>query len=114
MRSSGRPTPPRRSTPFARQRQRIIAASPELREREVMKLASLAAALTDALRERGVEEPTASLAAEVGVAVFRIAFERFLAPGRQLELPALMSETLDQLAAVAAPKRGRRVAAARR
>jgi AcrR family transcriptional regulator len=100
--------------PFARQRQRIIAASPELREREVMKLASLAAALTDALRERGVEEPTASLAAEVGVAVFRIAFERWVAARRQWELPAAISETLDQLAAVAAPKRRRRVAAARR
>ena len=55
---------PRRSRPpapvleerreLARQRQAIIAANAELRERELIKLASLAAALADALRERGV------------------------------------------------------------
>src|SRR5438445_6093672 len=34
---------------FARQRQSIIAANPELQERELIKLASLASVLTDAL-----------------------------------------------------------------
>src|SRR5271166_2955582 len=47
-----------------RRRQLIIAASAELQERELIKLASLASALADALRERGVAEPAASLAAE--------------------------------------------------
>src|SRR5271170_5071517 len=46
---------------FARARQAIIAASAELRERELIKLASLSAALAEALRERGVEDPTATL-----------------------------------------------------
>ena len=61
-----------------RQRQTIIAASAELQERELIKLASLASALADALRRRGVAEPAASLAAEAGIAVFRIAFERWI------------------------------------
>ncbi len=52
---------------FARQRQSIIAASPELREREVMKLASLSAALAEALRARGVEGSAASLTSEVAI-----------------------------------------------
>ena len=40
---------------YAQQRQIVIAANAELRERELIKLASLAAALADALRQRGVE-----------------------------------------------------------
>ena len=43
---------------------------------ELIKLATLAAAMAGALRERGTPEPAASLAAEAGMAVFRIAFER--------------------------------------
>lgn len=56
----------------------VIAGDPVLQERELIKLASLAAALARTLRERGVGEPAASLTAEVGVAVFRVAFERWL------------------------------------
>ena len=56
----------------------VIAAHPELRERELIKLASVAAAVAEALRRRGVGEPTASLTAEAGMAVFRIAFERWI------------------------------------
>ena len=43
----------RRST--ARQRHAVITANVELQERELIKLAALAAALADALRRRGVE-----------------------------------------------------------
>ena len=44
---------------FARQRHTVIVANPELQERELLKLASLAAALAEALRRRGVAEPAA-------------------------------------------------------
>ena len=63
---------------FSRQRQSVIAANAELRERELIKLASLAAALADALRARGVKDPAASLTAEAGIAVFKVAFERWV------------------------------------
>ena len=63
---------------YARQRQAVIAANPELQERELIKLASLASALADALRRRGVTDPAASLTAEAGIAVFKIAFERWI------------------------------------
>src|SRR6201995_5420742 len=58
---------------FAVKRAGVIAASAELQERELIKLASLAAALADALGRRGVAEPTASLTAQAGIAVFHVA-----------------------------------------
>jgi AcrR family transcriptional regulator len=87
---------------FARERQAIIVANPELQERELIKLASLAAAIADVLRARGVKEPSASLAAEAGIAVFRIAFERWIDETNRRDLPALMRESLDELEAVTA------------
>jgi AcrR family transcriptional regulator len=87
---------------FSRQRQAIIAASAELRERELIKLASLSAALSEALRGRGVSEPEASLTAEVGIAVFRIAFERWVSEPDHEDLQQLMRESLEQLRTVTA------------
>jgi AcrR family transcriptional regulator len=87
---------------YARQRQAVIAANAELRERELIKLASLAAALADALRRRGVPDPAASLAAEAGIAVFRIAFERWVSETSQRDLPQLIRESLEELKAVTA------------
>ncbi|HMA33381.1 MAG TPA: TetR family transcriptional regulator, partial [Chloroflexia bacterium] len=82
---------------YAQQRQFVIAAHAELRERELIKLASLAAALADALRHRGISEPAASLAAEAGIAVFKVAFERWILDTNQGELPQLIRESLDEL-----------------
>jgi AcrR family transcriptional regulator len=87
---------------FPRQRQTIIAANPELQERELIKLASLAAAIAEALRQRGVGDPAASLAAEAGIAVFRIAFDRWINEPSQRDLPQLIRESLEQLKAVTA------------
>jgi AcrR family transcriptional regulator len=85
---------------FARQRQRIIAANAELRERELIKLASWAEELADALRERGVADSPARLTAEVGIAVFRVAFERWVAQTNRRSLPELIRSSLDELKAV--------------
>ncbi len=87
---------------LARQRQAIIAASVELQERELIKLASLAAALADTLRQRGVEDPAASLAAETGIAVFKISFERWVNETTGQDLPHLIRESLAELKAVTA------------
>lgn len=86
----------------ARQRQTVIAANAELQERELIKLASLAAALADALRQRGVTDPAASLAAEAGIAVFRIAFARWINETNPRDLSQLIRESLDALKAVTA------------
>ncbi len=89
---------------FARRRQQVIAANTELQERELIKLASIATALAERLRERGVEEPGASLTAEAGIAVFRIAFERWVtAPESETrELPEFIRESLRALRVVTA------------
>lgn len=48
-----------------------VAASAELRERNALKNVGLAAAMTDALLARGVPDPTARLAGELGVLAFK-------------------------------------------
>jgi AcrR family transcriptional regulator len=95
----------RRGREFARQRQAIIAANPELQERELIKLASWSAALADALRERGVAETSAALTGEVGIAVFRIAFERWVEETNRRALAELIRESFDELKALTAEDR---------
>ena len=87
---------------FARRRQAIIAASPELQERELTKLATLSAATAAALRGRGVADPAASLAAEAGIAVFRIAFERWIADDEDRDATEVVRDSFDALKAVTA------------
>jgi AcrR family transcriptional regulator len=88
---------------FSLRRQAIIAANPELQERELIKLAALAAAVADALRRRGVPDPAASLAAEAGLAVFKIAFQRWVGrdgdSGKQT-LAQLIRQSLAELKSV--------------
>jgi AcrR family transcriptional regulator len=48
-----------------------VAASAELQERDALKSIGLAAAMTAALVARGVPDPTAHLAAELGVLAFK-------------------------------------------
>ena len=72
--------------PYSRTRQGVIVANPELHERELLKLASLAATLADALRKRGVADPAATLSAELGVTVYRVSFELWIAEGESREM----------------------------
>src|ERR1700677_4862812 len=85
-----------------RQRQAIIAASVELQERELIKLAALPSSLAELLRARGVGEPEASLAAEAALAAFKIGFERWVDSSGERELPQVIRESLEALKAVSA------------
>jgi AcrR family transcriptional regulator len=87
---------------FAQQRQAVIAANPDLQERELIKLASLSAALARTLRTRGAGNTTADLVAEVAIAVFRSAFQNWIDEGNQHDFPQLIRESLDELRAVTA------------
>ena len=80
-----------------RLRDAIVSAHAELRERELIKLAALAAAVASALRDRGIPEPTASLAAETGAAVFKIAFTRWIGESGQPDLPGIIGESMREL-----------------
>jgi MftR C-terminal domain len=87
---------------YAARRQQIIAANAELQERELIKLASLAGAVAEALRRRGVGDPAAILTAEAGIAVFRVAFERWADPANRQLLQPLIRESLAELRTVTA------------
>ena len=85
------------------QRQAVIAASPELMERELIKFDALTAAFADGLRRRGIDDPTASLAAHAGITVFRTAYGRWVDADDDDEMPQIVDDVLAGLrAAVAA------------
>ena len=54
-----------------------VAASAELQERDALKSVGLAAAMTGALVDRGVPDPAAHLAAEMGVIAFKRGYARW-------------------------------------
>jgi len=87
---------------FSVQRQRVIEGSAELQERELIKLASLAASLADALRQRGVGDSIAGLTGEVAVALFKISFERWVSSSEPSDLTQILRESLEQLRVVTA------------
>jgi hypothetical protein len=75
-------------------------ANAELQERELIKLAALAAAMAEGLRVRGVKEPDASLTAELGIAVFRVAFGRWVAGPANRKLTRTMRQCFDRARAL--------------
>jgi AcrR family transcriptional regulator len=60
-----------------------VAASSELQERDALKSVSLAAAMTAALVGRGVPDPVALLAGELGVLAFKRGYARWSEAGDQ-------------------------------
>jgi AcrR family transcriptional regulator len=81
-----------------------VAASSELQERDALKSVGLAAAMTTALVNRGVPEPTAQLAAELGVLAFRRGYVQWSIDERESEneLAHYALAALDELRAASA------------
>ena len=92
--------------PFASRRRAVVAANAELQEREALKLAAFATAMRRALRRRGVAEPGATLAAELGVLAFRAAFARWADPANRREFGELAVQALHELQAAGAALTG--------
>jgi AcrR family transcriptional regulator len=86
---------------LALQRHLVIAANPELHERELAKLAHYATAITTALRERGVSEQNANLAAETGMTVLRLAMQRWASGSDDRDLTDIMRDCVAELRALA-------------
>jgi AcrR family transcriptional regulator len=82
---------------FAGLRHRIIASSPELQERELIKAASLAAAMARALRARGLADTAANLAALTGTTVMHVAFEQWISDPDQTPFAQIARDALAQL-----------------
>jgi AcrR family transcriptional regulator len=79
---------------WSRQRHQVIQANQPLKERELLKLAGLATALTEAFRRRGVADPAARLAAETCVTIFSVAFGQWIADGETRSLADVSRDTL--------------------
>jgi AcrR family transcriptional regulator len=83
--------------PYSRTRQTVIEQNPALQERELHKLAGLAATVAAALRARGIAEPAATLAAQSAASVFGVAFAQWIGEGESRSLPDITSEVLREL-----------------
>jgi AcrR family transcriptional regulator len=64
--------------PLQRKRNTVIMANQELMERQLVKYEAIALAFTETLRQRGFDAGAARLAADVGIAIFRSAYDRWL------------------------------------
>ena len=81
----------------ARRRNAIISANPVLRERELIKMATLGTAIAEALRRRGTPEPAANLLAEAGVGVFKVAFDQWVAEANTREWSRIVQDAFADL-----------------
>jgi len=86
----------------SRTRQSVIEQNPALQERESHKLTGLAVTVADALRERGVGDLAATLAAESGATVFGIAFTQWIREDEQRSLADIAADVLRELRTMAA------------
>lgn len=96
----------RRELGFVRARHALVTKHAEIHERELNKLASLGVSVTRALHARGVAEPAASLAAEAGLAVFKIGFERWVSGKKPQDFAAHIRAALRALKALTADRGG--------
>jgi AcrR family transcriptional regulator len=86
--------------PYSRMRQSVIDGNPALQEREAHKLVGLGRALVGALRDRGVDELTADVAAQLGVMAFGIAFARWIAPDERRSFEEVSNDVVRQVVVV--------------
>jgi len=84
---------------WSRERARIVASHPELQERELAKMATLATVLAAGLRERGVSAAVADIVTEAGVLAFRLAYERWAAGPTSERAAPMVREVLAELRA---------------
>jgi AcrR family transcriptional regulator len=81
----------------ATQRVQVVAANSEVQERGLLKHARIARSVSTALRERGTDELTARLTAEVGMLAFTIAVERWMKADNDEPFPSHAAAALNDL-----------------
>jgi len=84
---------------YPRKRRTVIDSNEGLRERELGKLANLSDAITRGFQARGSDDLTATLAAEIAVAVFKVAVRRWI-DQTDGDLSAVIAETINALNAL--------------
>jgi AcrR family transcriptional regulator len=97
-------TPARRE--LSARRRAVIAANPELQEREALKGLGLTASMTDALTQRGVADMTACVAAQLGALALKIAYDRWIDATNDDTFDTIARQTLNELHAASVRQRG--------
>ncbi|MDI5963444.1 TetR/AcrR family transcriptional regulator [Streptantibioticus silvisoli] len=77
----------------------VVAANSEAQERGLLKHARIAGSISAALRERGTDELTARLTAEVGMLAFSVAVERWMRSDQDEPFPVHAAAALSDLQA---------------
>jgi hypothetical protein len=90
-------TPDRRE--FVARRRAVIAANPELQEREALKALSLTASMIAALKRRGVPDLTAHVASQLGALAWGIAYDRWIDAADGEDFGEIARRTLGELQA---------------
>ena len=85
-----------------RQRQAVIAANPELLERDLIKNHSIAVGFIDALRQHGVDADIARLAAQVRIQLFITAYVHWLEAGAKADLTMISESVVSRTSAAIA------------
>jgi len=82
---------------FSARRLAVIAANPELQEREALKGLALTASMIDALKRRGVPDLTSCVAAELGALTLKISYERWSDARNDDEFSEVARRTLSEM-----------------
>jgi AcrR family transcriptional regulator len=88
------------SRDIQRQRHAVIAANPELLERDLIKHHSMAIGFTDALRQLGVDADIAQLAARIGIQIFITAYGHWLEARDEADLATISQAVMSLLATI--------------
>jgi AcrR family transcriptional regulator len=86
----------------ATQRVQVVAANTEVHERGLLKHARITASVTTALRERGNDELSARLGAQLVILAFSVAFERWMKADEDKPFSPFAQAALSDLQARAA------------
>jgi len=92
-------TPARRE--FVTRRRAVVAANPELQEREALKALGLTASMINALKGREVSDLTAQVAAQLGSLAGKIAYDRWIDAPDDEDFGEIARRTLGELQAAA-------------
>jgi len=87
---------------FVARRRSVIAANPELQEREALKGLRLIASMAGALSRRGVPVLTSNVAAELGALAWKIAYERWSDTANGEDFSELARRALGEVQAASA------------
>ncbi len=78
-------------------RRAIVQGNDGLRERELRKMEQLVEAITDAFRQRGVDDLTAAVVAETAVGVVKTALRRWIESNGADPLHTVMADSLQRI-----------------